>query len=274
MRAGAASRVPGEAGSLGAQLENFAAQCVITDQAITEVINFRTASGRLVDGLLIVRPYYSENAKRGALVAVVDISARLAAEREAREIKDTVEDLVATLPMAFFRLREEIDGNRRISYLVGHTDRFLRTSLNQIHMNSGGLPRSNVLEDYWPAARAALEESRSGHTPIQIDLPMHRPEDEGWLRIGTAVVPVGLDRRLARSLQDGGGQVMDGYAFARALRQRDDAAARLPIIGYTAGVCEEQIARARAAGMNDVLIKPVDIDALRRVLAALPAMPA
>ncbi|MGE8627632.1 ATP-binding protein [Achromobacter denitrificans] len=68
--------------------------------------------------------------------------------------------------------------------------------------------------------------------------------------------------------------VMDGYAFARALRQRDDAAARLPIIGYTAGVCEEQIARARAAGMNDVLIKPVDIDALRRVLAALPAMPA
>ncbi|MDF3862789.1 MULTISPECIES: hypothetical protein [Achromobacter] len=148
MRAGAASRVPGEAGSLGAQLENFAAQCVITDQAITEVINFRTASGRFVDGLLIVRPYYSENAKRGALVAVVDISARLAAEREAREIKDTVEDLVATLPMAFFRLREEIDGNRRISYLVGHTDRFLRTSLNQIHMNSGGLPRPNVLEDY------------------------------------------------------------------------------------------------------------------------------
>ncbi|MPT41833.1 MAG: response regulator [Achromobacter sp.] len=246
MRAGAASRVPGEAGSLGAQLENFAAQCVITDQAITEVINFRTASGRFVDGLLIVRPYYSEDAKRGALVAVVDISARLAAEREAREIKDTVEDLVATLPMAFFRLRED----------------------------SGGLPRSNVLEDYWPAARAALEESRSGHTPIQIDLPMHRPEDEGWLRIGTAVVPVGLGRRLARSLQDGGGQVMDGYAFARALRQRDDAAARLPIIGYTAGVCEEQIARARAAGMNDVLIKPVDIDALRRVLAALPAMPA
>lgn len=182
-----ASRLPGEAGSLGAQLENFAAQCVITDQAITEVINFRTASGRFVDGLLIVRPYYSEDAKRGALVAVVDISARLAAEREAREIKDTVEDLVATLPMAFFRLREEIDGNRRISYLVGHTDRFLRTSLNQIHMNSGGLPRSNVLEDYWPAARAALEESRSGHTPIQIDLPMHRPEDEGWLRIGTAV---------------------------------------------------------------------------------------
>ncbi|MGE8452711.1 MAG: ATP-binding protein, partial [Pseudomonadales bacterium] len=60
--------------------------------------------------------------------------------------------------------------------------------------------------------------------------------------------------------------VMDGYTFARTLRQRQDASAVLPILGYTAGAHEAEIERARAAGMDQVLIKPVDLGSLSRAL--------
>lgn len=63
--------------------------------------------------------------------------------------------------------------------------------------------------------------------------------------------------------------VMDGYTFARTLRQRDDEAAGLPILGYTAGAHEAEIQRARAAGMNEVLIKPVNLGSLNRAIGAV-----
>lgn len=63
--------------------------------------------------------------------------------------------------------------------------------------------------------------------------------------------------------------VMDGYTFAQTLRERNDAAARLPILGYTAGAHESEIERARAAGMNEILIKPVDMGTLQRAIAGV-----
>lgn len=68
--------------------------------------------------------------------------------------------------------------------------------------------------------------------------------------------------------------VMDGYTFTQTLRKRGDAAARLPVLGYTAGAHESEIDRARAAGMNEVLIKPVDMGTLRRAIAAVLRPPA
>ncbi len=60
--------------------------------------------------------------------------------------------------------------------------------------------------------------------------------------------------------------VMDGYAFARTLRQRGDASATLPILGYTAGAHEAEIERAKAAGMDQILIKPVSLGSLGRAI--------
>lgn len=183
-----ASAIHGVAGALGGQLEAFAAQCVATDQAITEIVKVSAANGRAIDGLLIVQPFYvDKNSPSGALVALVDVTARISAEREAREIKDTIEDLIETLPMAFFRIREEVGGHRWFPYFVGHTERFLRLSASDIRKRSGGGELPNVLETNWPAARAAMEESRVNGTSIQIDLEMHRVNDDGWVRIGTAV---------------------------------------------------------------------------------------
>ncbi|MFY0480016.1 ATP-binding protein [Achromobacter marplatensis] len=63
--------------------------------------------------------------------------------------------------------------------------------------------------------------------------------------------------------------VMDGYTFARTLRQRGGAAAKLPILGYTAGAHDAEIDRARDAGMDEILIKPVNLDSLNRAIATL-----
>lgn len=59
--------------------------------------------------------------------------------------------------------------------------------------------------------------------------------------------------------------VMDGYDFTRQVRTVEGLA-RLPIIAMTANVMPEQAQRCLAAGMNDVLGKPVLLDGLRQML--------
>ncbi|MBS2784184.1 transporter substrate-binding domain-containing protein [Aeromonas salmonicida] len=59
--------------------------------------------------------------------------------------------------------------------------------------------------------------------------------------------------------------VMDGYDFTRQVRIVEGLT-RLPIIAMTANVMPEQAQRCLAAGMNDVLGKPVLLDGLRQML--------
>nr|WP_310135168.1 ATP-binding protein [Burkholderia ambifaria] len=57
--------------------------------------------------------------------------------------------------------------------------------------------------------------------------------------------------------------VLDGYVLARTLRSRG---ARLPIVALTADAGTEVRARCRAAGIDDVLVKPVLLDALNKLV--------
>nr|WP_302476485.1 transporter substrate-binding domain-containing protein [Aeromonas dhakensis] len=59
--------------------------------------------------------------------------------------------------------------------------------------------------------------------------------------------------------------VMDGYEFARRVRA-NEGNERLLIIAMTANVMPEQATRCLAAGMDDVLGKPVLMDGLRQML--------
>ncbi|BDB26959.1 hypothetical protein Tamer19_68730 [Cupriavidus sp. TA19] len=61
--------------------------------------------------------------------------------------------------------------------------------------------------------------------------------------------------------------VMDGLAFARAVRARDGAARDVPIVGCTASAVAEDHAAALAAGMNAVIVKPVGLQALYEAVA-------
>ncbi|POG24016.1 two-component system sensor histidine kinase/response regulator [Aeromonas bestiarum] len=67
--------------------------------------------------------------------------------------------------------------------------------------------------------------------------------------------------------------VMDGYDFTRQVRATEGLA-RLPIIAMTANVMPEQAQRCLAAGMNDVLGKPVLLDGLRQMLTKWHMLPA
>ncbi len=60
---------------------------------------------------------------------------------------------------------------------------------------------------------------------------------------------------------------MDGVAAAQAIRELDDPVRAIPIIALSANAMREEVARCKAAGMNDHLAKPIDRAALLRTVA-------
>jgi two-component system sensor histidine kinase/response regulator len=73
-------------------------------------------------------------------------------------------------------------------------------------------------------------------------------------------------RRYDLILMDCQMPVMNGYDATAEIRRLKTDAARVPIIAMTADVIESSKDRARQAGMDDFVAKPVDIRALSRVL--------
>ncbi|MFQ2195168.1 ATP-binding protein [Aeromonas jandaei] len=67
--------------------------------------------------------------------------------------------------------------------------------------------------------------------------------------------------------------VMDGYEFTRKVREQEDQDERLLIIAMTANVLPEQRERCFAAGMDDLLGKPVLLAGLRQMLQKWHILP-
>lgn len=63
--------------------------------------------------------------------------------------------------------------------------------------------------------------------------------------------------------------VMDGYAFSRSVRavEAREGRPRTPIVAWTANVLPGAAAQCHAAGMDDILTKPVELSALKKALA-------
>ncbi len=67
---------------------------------------------------------------------------------------------------------------------------------------------------------------------------------------------------------------LDGYGLARAIRQQEQARGlpRLPVLALTANALKDEAARARKAGIDDYLTKPLPMEQLQAALAQwLPA---
>jgi PAS domain S-box-containing protein len=60
---------------------------------------------------------------------------------------------------------------------------------------------------------------------------------------------------------------MNGYALSAAIRQEEAGEQVLPVVALTASVSEGEMERCTAAGMNDHLAKPVQLDHLAHILA-------
>jgi len=70
---------------------------------------------------------------------------------------------------------------------------------------------------------------------------------------------------------------MDGYEFTRAVRETESREGRphIPIIAWTAAALTNEVEHCHEAGMDDVLLKPTELAALRQTLARwLPFAPA
>ncbi|MFL9628762.1 transporter substrate-binding domain-containing protein [Aeromonas jandaei] len=67
--------------------------------------------------------------------------------------------------------------------------------------------------------------------------------------------------------------VMDGYEFTRKVREKEEQDERLLIIAMTANVLPEQRERCFAAGMDDLLGKPVLLAGLRQMLQKWHILP-
>jgi CheY-like chemotaxis protein len=63
---------------------------------------------------------------------------------------------------------------------------------------------------------------------------------------------------------------MDGFEVARTVRREPEGGASVLIVAVTAFRGEEHQRQAREAGFDRYLMKPVDIDTLRQVLAQAP----
>jgi CheY-like chemotaxis protein len=60
--------------------------------------------------------------------------------------------------------------------------------------------------------------------------------------------------------------VMDGLSAARAIRAREVAGARVPIIALTASAMTDELDRCTAAGMDALLVKPLELPKLCEIL--------
>ncbi|HWA38143.1 MAG TPA: PAS domain S-box protein [Burkholderiales bacterium] len=67
--------------------------------------------------------------------------------------------------------------------------------------------------------------------------------------------------------------VMDGYELAQAIRAAEAATARTPIIACTASALAGELQKCVAAGMDDIVPKPVEIEALALVMGKWLPLP-
>ena len=64
---------------------------------------------------------------------------------------------------------------------------------------------------------------------------------------------------------------MNGYELTQTIRSSQKSFRSIPIIGLTAVVVPEDLQRAKNYGMNDVMNKPINLNALRKMLEKPPA---
>ena len=128
-----------------------------------------------------------------------------------------------------------------------------------------------------PAAVATGPRLAGAHVLVVDDSAMNRDLVERALALEGATATLAADGQQALEVLKSGAQafdavlmdvqmpVLDGLAATRRIRA-DLGLTALPVIAFTAGVRDDQQAAARAAGADDVLPKPMDLEQMTQLL--------
>lgn len=86
---------------------------------------------------------------------------------------------------------------------------------------------------------------------------------------GLVALSMWRDEHFALVITDCHMPEMDGYELSQAIRkiEAEEARPRIPIIAWTANALAEEAAHCQAAGMDEVLVKPINMAQLRKALA-------
>lgn len=119
--------------------------------------------------------------------------------------------------------------------------------------------------------RVLLAEDQEINAEIAMDFLEMTGLEVDWAKDGAEAVRMveeSPDGYYALLLSDIRMPIMDGYEATRTIRAMDRAYARdLPIVAMSANAFAEDVMSSKKAGMNDHIAKPIDIEALARVLA-------
>ena len=170
------------------------------------------------------------------------------------------------------RLVELMDGSIEVTSKLGEGTTFVVSLYHRISSEEAlAAPESeNIEATDFVGKRILLAEDNDLNAEIaaeileEIGLHVERAED-GIVAVDMlAKAPAGHYDLVLMDIQMPN---LDGYGAVRRIRALDDAAkAGIPIVAMTANAFEEDKQNAIAAGMNDHMAKPIDIDDLMRTL--------
>jgi len=140
------------------------------------------------------------------------------------------------------------------------------------------LPQAEVVAPPAPADEQAAEQCLKGLRLLLVeDHPLNQVVARGMLEYAGASVDVAENGQLAVDrlrahptdydivLMDVQMPVMDGFAATGAIRQ--ELKLDLPILAMTAGVMQSEQERCIAAGMNDFIAKPIDVEQMLDIIS-------
>jgi CheY-like chemotaxis protein len=127
--------------------------------------------------------------------------------------------------------------------------------------------RDVIVEDHQRRGRTVLLVEDNATNRRVAELFLERAGCEVVLAVdGAEALAVLEKRRFDLVLMDVQMPVMDGLEATRRIRRDIAGGARIPIVGLTASALKEQVEACRAAGMDDVIAKPIERDRLEAML--------